>query len=69
MKKLEKETRYSDIVLVFETYLNKMNISNGYAILNDHIDLYSKALYFMVNIIFYHTWELIKISKPTKSPF
>jgi hypothetical protein len=34
MKKLEKETRYSDIVSVFETYLNKMNISNGYAILN-----------------------------------
>ena len=49
---LKDESRYSDIVFTYETYLNtlKQNNVKGF-ILNEHLEIYSKALYIMVKII------------------
>ena len=51
LSKLDEESRFSDIVFVYETYLNKIKEKEQRPILNDHIDIYSKALYVMVNVI------------------
>jgi hypothetical protein len=50
---LENESRYSDIIVVFEIYVSNLTISSSYQkpILDSHIEIYSKSLYELVNLL------------------
>jgi hypothetical protein len=49
IKKLADQKRYTELIEAYECYLNKMTDKSRQPILNEHLDIFVKAIFLQVN--------------------
>lgn len=53
MTKLAEQRRYVDILFVYEDYLKNITSSTHQPVLNNHLDIFTKALFLVVSFKIY----------------